>query len=246
MSGKSNVSQAMQDNLSVGEAGSTDLSQADGAGLTGSEGASAGLAIEAGPTRRRFAASTVLLVASVVVAAGMLYGMRTMGLGASVASAKSTKFDQDLVKAAERKPRDHSAVIDDLNASRVSQQVPDDKVKRNPFRLDFATSAATAQNEGPDAAQVSERALREKAESERKALAARRAEVQKTLDGIRLQSVMYGPNPMARVNGRTVRVGDKINELFTVTEIRQRSVVVEAGEWAYELQMVPVLKNENP
>lgn len=54
---------------------------------------------------------------------------------------------------------------------------------------------------------------------------------------IRLQSVMGGRVPLARIDGKFYRLGDLVDERFIVKSIEDRSAVLEAHGESYELQM---------
>ncbi|MFN7430836.1 MAG: hypothetical protein ACK5TP_09670, partial [bacterium] len=50
-------------------------------------------------------------------------------------------------------------------------------------------------------------------------------------------SVMAGGRPVARINGRLVRVGDKLDEVFRVAAITGRGVQIQADGHVFILEL---------
>ncbi|MBL8990603.1 MAG: hypothetical protein JNJ48_03380 [Phycisphaerae bacterium] len=203
---------------------------ADGGTLAGLDGFAADIG-----RRPRVSAQSVLLAAVVVVAGGVLFAMRQIGLGPAAAVAQTKEAEIPTPSAG-----DHRGVLADLNSSRVELQVPEEKVKKNPFRLvgaamepEVATAGAPADDSGRRASE----AARADAEKRRKLAEARASLVKSKLNGMTLNGVMGGSNPVARIGGRVYRTGDVIDELFTVREIRQRSVDLECDGITYTIEM---------
>jgi hypothetical protein len=48
---------------------------------------------------------------------------------------------------------------------------------------------------------------------------------------------MAGGRPVARINGRLVRVGDKLDEVFRVAAITGRGVQIQADEHVFILEL---------
>jgi hypothetical protein len=199
----------------------------------GAEGL-AGLDVAHAGSRSRISANTILLLGVVAVAGGVLLGMRRVGLGPASAVA-AMPFDKDLVESASKPSRDHRGVLADLNASRVRQQVPDDKVKRNPFRLDMAADLAMTSAE---ALKRSAELLRAEAEKAKKMQAEREKAFQSGLAGLRLQAVMGGSTPRARINGKVVGLGDRLGagDMFVLKAVHGRGVELEAEGKTYLLE----------
>jgi hypothetical protein len=65
----------------------------------------------------------------------------------------------------------------------------------------------------------------------------RRLELESTARSLAVQSIIGGRVPVARINNRTVRVGDRLAEAFTVKRIDDRSVVIEADGMSFTLEM---------
>jgi hypothetical protein len=61
--------------------------------------------------------------------------------------------------------------------------------------------------------------------------------ITQALEGVVLHGVMAGRIPLARVNGETVQVGDRVAEFFTVAAIHGRSIDLEADGQVYSVEM---------
>lgn len=222
----------------VGHEGDSTLAPAAGGGgplgpvgAMGGVGGVGGFDVGAAPART-VSGGTVLLVASTLIAGVVLWGMRTVGLGPGRALA-SLSFDKSLVDSAGMPTRDHAGVLADLNASRVHQQVPEDKVKRNPFlRLEGPAPAAAVAGTG--AADEAERrnaeARRAEEERQRREAEQQARRLEQAVASLKLNGVMGGSSPVARINGEPARVGDRVAELFTLSAIHQRSVELKTDE----------------
>lgn len=120
-----------------------------------------------------------------------------------------------------------------LADSRAPIEVPDHAFRQDPFKV------MMADNSEADARQLAEleRQRQRAADEEARRMTERRRELQMRLSRLRLQSAMGGRTPIANVNGRLVRVGEKIDDFFTVEEIDAGRVVVKAHGERYELRM---------
>jgi hypothetical protein len=184
--------------------------------------------------RRRFSSSTVLLACAAVVAGGTLYAMRRVGLGPRSAQAMPA-IDKDLERIAASNKRDHTPLLADLNATRTAMQVPDAKVKKNPFRLN--TEAAAAETpEDPTIRQLAEIARAEVERVKREA-AARRQKIEAALSNLKLTGVGTGSVPLARISGRFYRVGDTVDKLFKVVAVTGRTAELECDGERYTLEI---------
>lgn len=155
----------------------------------------------------------VVLLIVVAVAAGLLMGMRKLGLAGRL-ELVDIKIDYPF-EAENVVGADHQRVIEDLKGSRDFKQVPLELVQMNPF--EWKTS-----DEKPAVGDV---ALAE-ADRLRKQADARRREIDDAFKKLRLNSVMGGRVPVAQISGVLVREGDTVSELFRVQSIEGRSVVL--------------------
>lgn len=174
---------------------------------------------------------TLLLVAVVAIAGGVLFAMRQIGLGPGSAIAAGFK-DSDLGVVANS--RDHRNILADLNASRTDRQVPEENVKKNPFRL---LGAANQPEVGPVPGDDSGARAAADAERIRKQAEARMGLVRQKFAQLQLNGVMGGSSPVARISGRVYRQGEVVVDLFLVREIHQRSVELECDGIVYTLEI---------
>jgi hypothetical protein len=180
--------------------------------------------------RKGISMQTVLLVLVVAISAGALYAMRHLGMGKSTANAAPTvEYSFDSAKTA----RDHRPLLAELNATRSKKQVDNDLLKRNPFempshlkRVDEQDALANARGAALERQMMMDSKLSEKQE---KILAEARQ--------LRVNGVMGGSDPIARINGQVYRVGDTVGQSFVVKEIYGRTVVLEAGNQTFSLEM---------
>ena len=192
-----------------------------------------GLDLDTTPRKRRISPNTMLLLGVLAVAGGVLGAMRKVGLGPA-ATAAATNFDTALVESASKPSRDHRPLLADLNASRTALQVPDSHVRANPFML------APAPEAGPDLAAAERRAaeaLKAEAERMKQAAAQRQKELQTAITNLRLNSVLGGSTPRARINGQLVAAGERVGSFFTLKVIHGRSVELEAEGRLFVLEM---------
>lgn len=173
----------------------------------------------------------MLLIALVVlVAGGVLYAMR-LGqgdLGDGASQQVEARVEAALAKLTQPEtmrdddPLAHQnlqALFDDTDAivamfaaDHTERQVPIDYVQKNPF----------AMNEAPrEVVEPTERS----GPSDEELRAARRVELEREIQSMRLQSVMGGRTPIAIVNGEFMRVGQTVGS-FEVASISPDTLTV--------------------
>lgn len=160
----------------------------------------------------------------IVGAAGGIFLMRQVGLGAaSVIASIVVDYNPNEFTSGPGDP----AVLDELARSRMAVQVPAEIFEQDPFVLEGAAPvvepvAAPAQT----VISPEERARREL-----------EAKITEATEQIEVQSVMGGPIPIARVNGKFVRTGDTVLDVLKVAAIDGRVVVFVGGETYYGYSM---------
>lgn len=191
-----------------------DYSQAPEEAADGFGGANfgAGAFVEAAP-KARVSAQTVILLVIAVVAGGLLFGMRSFGMGTTVDALTQVTIDYEPDQQAEALRKEAEEVIAELDRSQAPAQIPVAWIERNPFVLveteeeEVETAATTDQ---PDASAV--------------AMARVREEVTRAMDRIELGSIVGGRVPVARVNGEMLQIGDKVDGVLTIQAIEGRIV----------------------
>ncbi|MBL0927756.1 MAG: hypothetical protein IBJ11_08905 [Phycisphaerales bacterium] len=176
-------------------------------------------------------AGFLLLAAVVLAGAGVLLGMRKLGLGTRLASL-DVKIDYQVdQKDLERLTKDHEKLIQELKSSVTVVQVPADQIQMNPFTWKMA-APEKPKGKADDSAARLEEETRRQAET-------RRAELKKKAESLRLGSIMGGRHPMAQISGQVVRVGDKVDGVFEVLAIEGRAVTLQAQDLKFQLLLGP-------
>jgi hypothetical protein len=169
-----------------------------------------------------------------VLAAGGIWGMRTLGLGVRTAGADvpvDIERQVQPVIAAEK----FNALMAELERGDRPVQIPPSRLSpKSPFELEAPASEVAAS--GPVESDAERAARLEREEAER-AAAARAALVAAELGKLKVFAIVGGRTPAARINSGIVRQGDVVADLFTVAEIRDRSVVLECDGQQYELDL---------
>ncbi|CAN5839549.1 hypothetical protein BH11PLA1_BH11PLA1_18960 [soil metagenome] len=195
-------------------------------------------ALEGTKPRKRIQLGPVVMVVVLAAAGGLLFGMRQMGLGPKFSFASETATatvpEQNRNAAANQE-----ILLAELGALRTANQVPIEKLRKNPFMLAYSTGPAkTTENidpNDPDAARkLADRAL---AERLAKSQAERVHNVKQKLAEMELQSVVGGGRPIARISGKVYRVGDLVSDYFTIKTISGRSIEVEADGELFVIEM---------
>ncbi|MEL6499682.1 MAG: hypothetical protein AAF937_03595 [Planctomycetota bacterium] len=185
------------------------------------------------PVAHRSATKQYMLVGGVVAAGiGVLIFLRMQGVGAGLASAGDEvnieyPIDAPTNVNTERRQRD---VLDALAMSGEIAQVPSEQIQQNPFELEPITTteeqrlAAEEQVEevpqGPTPEEL------------------RLAELDEIAATLELGTVISGRISLARINGKTYRIGDTVAGEFRVTAINpDRTVEIKADETTYVLEM---------
>ena len=97
---------------------------------------------------------------------------------------------------------------------------------------DVVTPTTTAAPSGdPNAAS------RAAADRARRDAETKHGKVQASLSTMKVNGIIGGSNPVARISGEAVRVGDTVGEIFTVKAIHGRGVDLEHEGVTYTLNM---------
>ena len=196
--------------------------------------------------KRKVSTQAIALGTLLVVGGGGIYGMRLLGIGPLTTLAKFTAPEYDLSRPGSA-GADQKKILQDLAANHAASQVPVDEVQKNPFRMSDVVGAPAAPTGDPNAAG------RAAAERARRDAELRRGKVQGALAQLKINGIIGGSNPVARISGEAVRVGDTIGDppMFRVKAIHGRSIDLElasaAGDNAevFELSMDDEISNTN-
>jgi hypothetical protein len=171
--------------------------------------------------------SNILLLLFVVgIAGGAMFLMRKYSSQLSV-ELTDVKIEYTY-EGAPANDAEHANVLQSLSLDE-KVQIPLNKVRHEPFRMTMKS--------GEDTPQTTTGPVVDPQAEARRIAEARRAEIQKEFERLKLHSVITGSVPIARISGQPVRIGDSVGEYFRVEEIRERSVVLIADDEMYILAL---------
>ncbi|MCB9845817.1 MAG: hypothetical protein H6811_07540 [Phycisphaeraceae bacterium] len=212
----------------------TSMDPRDGAGamLRMLSGTTMDAAASAASAARKRLVTTYVLLAGVAVLSGVaIFTMRTMGVRAGMRS-DDTKVTYKGESISAEQARRFEVVLATLERGGAPLQVPQEMAGTDPFYLTPADTDAVDEN----ADQLKRDAERIKAEqAARNAAEARKREIENTLAGLVLQTVVTGRVPLATINDTIVRPGDTVLDLFTVADINHSGVVLEVDGQTYTI-----------
>ncbi len=188
-----------------------------------------GLVTKASGGGKKVSTPAVLVAVVLTVCAGLLWGMRKLGVG------PLTGFDEvkiDYTPEGGAKNGAHKKLLIDLERSSQPVQVPTEQITKNPFKL-----AGKPNDVIEPARDNSDEILQRQLQATAKRKADHEKMVVDTLASLTLQGVLGGTIPVARVSGETVRVGDTLGEIFTVKSITGRTVTLETDGKEFQLTM---------
>lgn len=187
----------------------------------------------AGATKRRkISDTTIVLMGTVILGAGILLGMRWLGTRASMFSVDATvekTVNEFLTKLTSdgqgttvtARTLDSDSVMTNLNVDRTQAQVPLNQVKRNPF-ISLIRRARVASPDDPGD-MIDVQAL--KAEQMR---LARQQEWAREVESMRLSSIMGKEgNRVAVLENLVVQEGDILDDVFLVKKINPFDIIIE-------------------
>lgn len=215
---KSSVAAGGQDGSGAGIEGDTASQQLGNGDVTALL-----IGADASVKQRRVPLHLLALAGVLCASAVMLYGMRYMGLGprSSIASEMpDLKLPETKGRAAQQK-----AVLSDLAGGHAGRQVPLDQIKANPFILLGKAMPAPAASQA--AAGTGRDDERRRQDDRKKQEEDWKRNVAADFESLRLNGLMGGNPPRARVNGDLKTIGDRAGKFFTIKSISGRSIELE-------------------
>lgn len=185
-----------------------------------------GVIIAASP-RRRVPLHLLVALCVIVIGAGSLMAMRKIGMKAGM----TFESDASLIPVDSpggKDPQRLANVLADLERSQSADAFKYARPEKNPFSLVAAAPKQAAETRDEAA---------EQARKDAEARAKRAQQVETSLATLHLNGIVGGRGSayIASVGDKTYRVGDVIDDVFTVTEIDGRTVTVAVDEQLYEL-----------
>jgi hypothetical protein len=167
--------------------------------------------------RRKVNIQTLVVGLVLVVSALAIYTMRKRGMDGGM-RFKSIPMASEIDKVKGNTHGSEAEILREL--ARIGTQLPQDDqpLQKNPFLLDEPADTASAA-------------------PQRDTNAERQAMIRDKLGAIKLNSVLDGSHPVARINDRMVKVGDMVDDIFLVAQIHDRTVDFIVDGRTYTLSM---------
>jgi hypothetical protein len=184
---------------------------------------------QAAPSRviRRVKPQTLVLVLVLSATAGALYVMRRQGMKNGFHFNDTVQI-KDYDKARVISAADEARILRDIVRSVKDDQSAAGPLQTNPFRLE---------HDNVIRGDPGDEERRRRAEQDRQSREQRQQEIMARFNNIILTSVMEGPSPRAIVSGNLVKVGDTLEDYFTVAQIHDRSMDLLAEGKMYTVRM---------
>lgn len=165
------------------------------------------------------------------VSAGLLWFMRGQGVGVGLAEGKDVKIEYEVdEKAASDDIKRQREVMFNLELSEDPVQVPADEITKNPF----AMATLTGEDEEPET-QVAQKAPEKPKGPTPEEL--REQQLDRLAAGLKLNTVLKGRVSLARINGKTYRIGDAVESEFILLSIEDRAVTLGADGITYTIEL---------
>ncbi|MBL8999897.1 MAG: hypothetical protein JNK25_02030 [Phycisphaerae bacterium] len=162
---------------------------------------------------------TIVAMIVLTVSAGAIFGMRKLGMRAGIAFGDQTI---EYTPPDSERARTYERIMGDLARIQTPLDVALGEFGASPFMLK-QTFPPTPGSDMIEPESPEKRA----AEEARRRAEERSRQLTEALSKVKLQSIMDGTRPLARINNETVRVGDPVGE-FRVKAIGGRSVMLTA------------------
>lgn len=173
----------------------------------------------------------IILLSMVLGSVSLIITMRKFGLN-SASAATDIKIDYVRAKEdPERKLRQDRAIARlDAEQSTPATQISPKSVVVSPFFENIKIESKIGVSDPNDLSD------RQKLEAQRR-LQERADAIKSAFDGLKLESILNGVKPVARINKETVAVGDTIGKIFKVISIKDRTVELMSDGEIYVLEL---------
>jgi hypothetical protein len=181
--------------------------------------------------------NTQLVIAACVLAigGGAIYAMRYIGMKAGL-DEKVVEIDYASETSSADFNKRFVTVMKTLDDSTIAVQLSNkDSFAKTPFARPNSVVEDVVPMD-PGMSEEERLALQRKRDLERE-IERRREMVISEAMRLKLQGIIGGSRPAARVSGQPVRAGMQLGEFFTVTKITGRSMIIEADGMRFELAM---------
>lgn len=165
------------------------------------------------------------------VSAGLLWFMRGQAIGVDLAEGKEVKIEYEVdEKAASNDVKRQREVMFNLELSEDPVQVPADEIQKNPF----AMSTLTGEDEPVEVASNDPKPDKPKGPTPEEL---REQQLDRLASSLSLNTVLKGRVSLARINGKTYRIGDVVESEFILLSIEDRTVSLGADGITYMLEL---------
>lgn len=193
-------------------------------------------AIAASAKESKVSAHMAVALGVIAVGAGVIYAMRYIGMRAGL-DEKVVSIDYTSVANTSDFNKRFGTVMEDLDESTIAVQLSEyESFVDAPFARPSAMGNNDIVRPEPGMSEAERLALQRERDEE---LARQRRldEVISEAMSFKLQGVVGGTRPAARVSGQAIAVGSKLGSYFVVTKITGRSVVIEGDSMRFEMAM---------
>ncbi len=212
------------------------LNQTDSTGIPSLKSAPES-AISTSVKESKVSAHMAVAMGVVAVGAGVIYAIRYIGMQAGL-DEKVVSIDYTSQANTGDFNKRFGQVMSELDESTIAVQLSEyDSFVDAPFARPSAIgSEAEIVRPQPGMSEAERLAMQRERELELERQR-RYDEVIAEANRLKLQGVVGGTRPAARVSGQAVAVGSKLAGFFVVTKITGRSVIIEADGMRFELAM---------
>jgi hypothetical protein len=172
------------------------------------------------PSRPKIPPYVIMLAVLVVASGGVLFGMRKIGMGAGLLADAAPEIIYDVTKPQGNITEDHQRALAQLRGDHTVGQVPVENVQKNPFELDSIL---------PEQVETPTHPVNSETEAQRQARELK-SKIVSTYKTLRVQAVVGGSNPVAKVSDGLYRIGDRIGGVFQVIAIHDREVELKGDD----------------
>jgi hypothetical protein len=194
-------------------------------------------AISSSESESKVSIHMVVALGVVAIGAGVIYSMRYIGMKAGL-DEEIAQIDYTSQSGNTDFTKRFGVVMGELDESTIAVQLSDhDSFVDAPFARPSAMgSSEPVIKAEPGMSEEERMALQREREQE----ILRQQRYDSVVDeaySFKLQGVVGGSRPAARVSGQPVKVGSELGEFFMVVQITGRSVVIEGDGLRFELAM---------
>lgn len=173
------------------------------------------------PSRPKIPPYAIMLAVLVLASAAVLFGMRKIGMGSGLLADAGPSINYDVTKQAGDVTADHQRALAALTGDHNIGQVPVDHVQKNPFVLDTLIPEQVQPPKNPKQPTETE---------EQKRARELKARITNSYKTLRVQALVGGSNPVAKISDGLYRVGDRVSGVFVVEAIHGREVVLKGDD----------------